>query len=30
MVSRKVDWPSNTGWTPSPEDIAYFEENPVE
>ena len=29
MVSRKVDWPTNVGWAPSPEDIAYFENNPV-
>jgi len=29
MVSRKVDWPSNATWTPSPEDTAYFAKNPV-
>ena len=29
MVSRKVDWPSNKGWTPSAGDIEYFEKNPV-
>ncbi len=29
MVSRKVDWPSNSAWTPSPQDIEYFENNPV-
>lgn len=29
MVSRKVDWPSNPKWTPTPQDIEYFEKNPV-
>ncbi|MFT5181571.1 MAG: quercetin dioxygenase-like cupin family protein [Alphaproteobacteria bacterium] len=29
MASRKVDWPSNSEWTPSPQDIEYFEKNPV-
>lgn len=29
MVSRKLDWPTNAGWTPSAEDAAYFQKNPV-
>jgi len=29
MASRKVDWPSNPGWTPTPQDIEYFERNPA-
>jgi quercetin dioxygenase-like cupin family protein len=29
MVSRKVDWPTNTSWTQSAEDAAYFAANPV-
>ena len=29
MVSRKVDWPGNSQWTPSPQDIEYFKKNPV-
>ena len=28
-VSRKVDWPTNTGWAQSPEDIEYFKNTPV-
>jgi len=29
MVSRKVDWPTNEGWTQSAEDAAYFAQNPA-
>ncbi len=29
MAPRMVDWPSNPDWQPTPEDIDYFEKNPV-
>ena len=29
MVSCTVEWPSHADWAPSPEDTAYFAENPV-
>ena len=29
MAPRMVDWPSNPDWQATPEDIDYFEKNPV-
>jgi quercetin dioxygenase-like cupin family protein len=29
MAARTVEWPSNSDWSPTPEDSAYFERNPV-
>lgn len=28
MSGRTQEWPSNSDWTPRPEDIAYFGRNP--
>ncbi|MCZ6510225.1 MAG: cupin domain-containing protein [Alphaproteobacteria bacterium] len=29
MAARMVDWPSNTEWQATPDDIDYFEKHPV-